>query len=167
MVSPPYWRAFYTHPRAEKKCESRLQERELEVFLPTRAVVRQWKDRKKKVVEPLFPNYIFARVDERERLSILRTSGIVRCVAFGDGPAVVRDEEIRQLQLMQQSGVQVEPAHVPLLERGTHVVVERGLLRGLKGWVEAHRGEVHLVVRIQSIKQSVRVVVPAADVGVA
>ena len=69
------WRVFYTQARAEKKCEQRLVQRRVEVYLPTHKVVRQWKDRKKKVVEPLFRNYIFVRVDEQERLHVLRNCG--------------------------------------------------------------------------------------------
>ncbi len=96
------WRVFYTQARAEKKCEERLVQRRVEVYLPTHKVVRQWKDRKKKVVEPLFRNYIFARVDEQERLGVLKTPGIVRCISFGGTPAEVDQGEIEQLKIALQ-----------------------------------------------------------------
>ena len=92
------WRVFYTQARAEKKCEQRLGQRGVEVYLPTHKVVRQWKDRKKKVVEPLFRNYIFVRVDEQERLHVLQTPGIVRCVSFGGTPAEVDESSRRHHQ---------------------------------------------------------------------
>ena len=96
------WRVFYTQARAEKKCEERLVQRGVEVYLPTHKVVRQWKDRKKKVIEPLFRNYIFAHVDEQERLHVLKTPGIVRCVSFGGTPAEVDEGEIEQLKIAQK-----------------------------------------------------------------
>lgn len=99
MAEERVWRVFYTFPRAEKKYEQRLSDSGIETYLPKHTVVRQWSDRKKKVVEPLFRNYIFARVDERDRLRALRTDGIVRCVSFQGQPAVVRDEEIEQIRL--------------------------------------------------------------------
>ena len=37
------WRVFYTRSRAEKRVENLLEEQDLEVFLPKRAEVRQWK----------------------------------------------------------------------------------------------------------------------------
>ena len=66
----PRWRVFYTMPRSEKKCELALQEKDIEVFLPTCTRISQWSDRKKKITLPLFQNYIFARVDERDRIRL-------------------------------------------------------------------------------------------------
>lgn len=167
MALPAYWRVFYTRARAEKKCEQRLRDLQFEVFLPKRSVVRKWKDRTRSVNVPLFPNYIFACLDERERLQVLHVAGIVRCISLGDGPVVVREEEIGQMKLMQKKPGWLEPLDIPLPAAGSDVVIERGVLRGLKGRVVERRGRVHLVVRVASIKQSVRVVVPAEDVAAA
>ncbi|MFP4228422.1 MAG: transcription termination/antitermination NusG family protein, partial [Salinivenus sp.] len=43
------WRVFYTRARAEKKCETRLQDRGIDVLVPKKTEIRQWSDRKKKV----------------------------------------------------------------------------------------------------------------------
>ncbi len=156
------WRVFYTAPRAEKKSASRLEEQGIEVFLPTRVAIRQWKDRKKKVVVPLFPNYLFAHVDERERLQVLRTSGIVRCVSFGGALAEVSPEEIENLRITQNDPGRLEPLTFPMPKEGARVVIEEGPLRGLKGEVVSHRGQTHLVLTVPSIRQAVRINVPAA-----
>lgn len=155
------WRVFYTFPRAEKKCETRLLEQGLEVFLPKCEEIRQWKDRKKKVIEPLFRNYLFAHVDERERLAVLQTQGIVRCVAFGGVLAEVSDEEIEQLRLAQE-----DPRRLSLLghwipEVGQPVVVTEGPLKGLRGEVLELRGQTYVVVRVHAIRQMVRINVPS------
>ncbi|GIV59070.1 UpxY family transcription antiterminator [Rhodocaloribacter litoris] len=156
-----YWRVFYTAPRAEKKCEQRLQERRFEVFLPKRAVIRQWKDRKKKVIEPLFPNYLFAKVDEGERIRVLQTDGIVRCVSFGGRLAQMSEEEIENLRITQNDPLRLEPLHGPLPPRGTKVVVQEGPFRGLRGEVVSHRGETHVVLIVPTIRQAVRINIPA------
>ncbi len=156
------WRVFYTLPRAEKKCETRLAQRHVEVFLPTCEVVRQWKDRKKKVVEPLFKNYIFARVDEQDRLRVLQTPGIVRCVSFGGAPAEVAAEEIAQLQIAQKDPSQLLRIDYPPPGIGEAVTVVEGPLRGLHGEVIEHRGQLYVVIRVAAIRQAVRVSVPAA-----
>lgn len=157
------WRVFYTFPRAEKKCEERLAQGDIEVFLPKRAVLRQWKDRKKKVIEPLFRNYLFARVDERERLRVLRTQGIVQSVAFGGRLAEVSEEEIEQIRLAQQGGSHLSVVdYVPRPDRGTRVTIVEGPLRGLRGEVADHRGQTHLLVAIPAIRQALKVNVPAA-----
>lgn len=154
------WRVFYTTPRAEKKAEERLLQQGLEVFLPKRHVIRQWKDRKKKVVEPLFPNYLFAHVEEQERLQVLKTPGIVRAVSFGGALAQVRDDEIEQLKIVQK-----DPLRLSLIEYlppvGESVRIVEGPLRGLYGEVTQHRGQTHLILRVTAIQQAVRVQVSA------
>ncbi len=156
------WRVFYTAPRAEKKAETRLVAGGFEVFLPTRVAIRQWKDRKKKVVVPLFPNYLFAHVDERERIEVLQTPGIVRCVSFGGVLAEVSEAEIENLRISQKDPDRLEPLAFPMPEKGMKVVIEQGPLRGLTGEVVSHRGKTHLVLTVPSIRQAVRVNVPAS-----
>lgn len=155
------WRVFYTRARAEKKCESLLVEREIEVFLPKRAVRRQWKDRKKKVIEPLFNNYIFAHVDEHERLVTLQTPGIVSCVSFGNQLAIVDEEQIDQLKIASQAPERLALLDFPLPDIGEEVTITELPLRGLRGRVVEHRGQLHVVVQVTAIRQSVRVNVPA------
>lgn len=159
---PSYWRVFYTKPRAEKKCACLLGEQNVDVFLPIKTVVRQWKDRKKKIDEPLFPNYIFARVDERERIGVLSTSGIVRCVTFGGSPAEITQTEISKLKLLQARPDWLESICGQHLKVGTGVTIEAGPLRGLCGEIIEHRGATRLLVRISSIDMAVRVEVPAS-----
>ncbi len=156
------WRVFYTQARAEKKCEERLGQRGVEVYLPTHKVVRQWKDRKKKVVEPLFRNYIFAHVDEQERLHVLKTPGIVRCVSFGGTPAEVDEGEIEQLKIAQKDPKRLRLVDFPLPGLGEVVTVTEGPLRGLCGEVLDHGSQCYVILRLTAIRQAVRVHVPAA-----
>jgi transcription antitermination factor NusG len=162
MIQGRFWRVFYTDPRAEKKCEERLYDRHIEVFLPTHTVLRQWSDRKKKIVEPLFRNYIFAHVDERDRLRVLQTEGIVRCVSFNGQPAVVSDEEIEYIrQVISHGGEFAVVDYVPRPSVGSKVIVTEGPMRGLRGEVREHRGQTHILVSIAAIRQALRVNIPA------
>ena len=155
------WRVFYTTARTEKKCEQRLAERGVEVFLPKYETLRQWADRKKKVVEPLFRNYLFARVDEAERLAVLQTDGIVRCVGFGGAPAEVPAEQIEQLQIALRDPARLDVIDYPRPEIGERVTITGGPLKGLHGEVVRHQGQLHVVIRITPIRQAVRVSVQA------
>ena len=53
------WFALYTRPRHEFKALEQIKELEVETYLPTITVIKQWSDRKKKITEPLFRSYIF------------------------------------------------------------------------------------------------------------
>lgn len=160
-VKTKRWHVFYTSPRAEKKCEERLLEARIEPFLPKVEIVRQWKDRKKKVEEPLFRSYIFAHVNERERLWTLQTPGIVRCLAFGGVPATVSEEEIEQLKIAQNAPERLAVVDGLLPRLGKVVRVEEGPLCGLLGEVLEYRGQTHVVIRVAAIRQAVRVHVAA------
>ncbi len=156
------WRVFYTRARAEKKCEQRLSDRRIDVLVPKKREVRQWSDRKKEVEVPLFRNYLFARVNEKDRLRVLETTGVVRCVHFHGEPARLRDETIEQLKTTQSapdrlSVVDLRP------QVGETVTITDGpeSLRGLTGEVREHRGQTAVLVRVDAIRQAVKVEVPA------
>jgi transcription antitermination factor NusG len=157
---PQHWRVFYTMARAEKKCETLLQDRAIDVFLPKVTTLRTWKDRKKKVTEPLFRNYIFAHVDEGERLRVLRTRGIVRCVTFNGQPAIVDADVIEQLQIAQKAPERVSLADFFMPKVGEEVIVTRPPLQGLRGYVLERRGQMDILIQVEAIRQSVRVQVP-------
>ena len=151
---------FYTRARAEKKCEERLQRRQIEVLVPKRTEIRQWSDRKKEVTVPLFRNYLFARVDEQDRLRTLKTNGIVRCVHFHGEPARLREETIEQLKTTQKAPdrLTVTDLRPPV---GETVTITDGPLQGLTGEVREHRGQAYLLVRVEAIRQGVKVEVPS------
>jgi transcription antitermination factor NusG len=140
-------------------------EQRIDAFLPKCVVIHQWKDRKKKIVEPLFRNYIFAYVDETERLRVLQTQGIVRCVVFGGRLAEVQELEIEQLKIMQQAPERLSPMGQWLPPIGGRVTVVQGALRGLVGEVMERRGQLYVIVRVEAIQHAVKVRVPVAWVS--
>jgi len=93
-----YWTAFYTKPRNEKKAAERLTLEGFEIYCPTRSVIKQWSDRKKKVTEPVFSSYIFAYVNEISRAQILMDPSIVCNVHWLGKPVVIRDKEISEIR---------------------------------------------------------------------
>ena len=151
------WRVFYTNHRAEKKCEERLAKKGVEVFLPTCEVQSVWKDRVKMISEPLFPNYIFARVDECQRLDVLKTQGIVRCLTFGSKLAEVTGEEIEQLMITQRDPSQVANVVAWVHSVGEQVEVTAGPFTGLRGVVLEQRGRIHVLIRIHAIRQAIKI----------
>ncbi|HUF08453.1 MAG TPA: UpxY family transcription antiterminator [Rhodothermales bacterium] len=158
----PAWRIFCTRSRAEKRVEESLERRAVEVFLPKCAEVHQWKDRKKQVILPLFPGYIFAHVNERERLDVLTVDGVVRTLTMDGQLCALSQDEIEQLRILQQDPYRVEAVAISQIpEKGTHVTINRGALSGLSGEVRNHRGLTHVVIVVEAIKQAVRVIVPA------
>jgi transcription antitermination factor NusG len=65
------WYVIHTKPRNEKKVFEQIINKEIEVFLPLIQTVRYWSDRKKKLMIPLFPGYVFVNTNENERIKAI------------------------------------------------------------------------------------------------
>jgi transcription antitermination factor NusG len=113
------WYAVYTRPRWEKKVADLLVKKRIENYCPLNRVVRQWADRKKIVLEPLFTSYVFVHVTPLEHLAIKQTDGIMNFVYWLGQPAVIRDEEIDAVKqfLDEYQNVQLEKIHVNMHDR--------------------------------------------------
>jgi transcription antitermination factor NusG len=156
------WRVFYAKPRAEKAAAARLREGGVDILLPLKSTVRQWSDRKQRVEEPLFRGYLFAQVDEKQRLHVLEDKGIVRSVSFGGHLASLTDREAQNLLQLANSPESVdEVVRARAFPEGSEVYVERGPLAGVQGYVTAHKHPFHLYVLVESIHQAVRINIPA------
>jgi transcription antitermination factor NusG len=143
------WRAFYTRPRHEKKAADRLEER-FEVYCPVIETRVQWSDRVKKVKKPLFTSYLFARVDEKERIDLLQDPSVSSTVMWLGKPAVIRDEEIRDIRILLE---EIEPDNVELeqFSEGQRVKVDSGSLREMEGIIVEIKGK-RARLRLESLK---------------
>src|SRR5215831_13449527 len=77
-----YWFAIWTRSRHEQTVREQLERKRIEAFLPTVTKWSRWKDRKKQIDWPLFPGYCFARFDPKERLPVLKCTGVVNIISF-------------------------------------------------------------------------------------
>ena len=143
------WLVVYTKPRAEKKVNDRLMERDIETYLPLYTTIRQWSDRKKKVELPLFNSYIFVRVGAKERFKVLETYGVVRFLFYLRKPAVVRDNEIEAIKqfLHQTEGLKIK------VEVGQKVEISSGPMEGVFGKV-VRIGKEKLVLHIEQLSMT-------------
>ncbi len=110
------WYVVYTKPRWEKKVAGLLEKKQLEHYCPLNKVVRQWHDRKKTLLEPLFTSYVFVRTTPKQHSYIKAIPGIVNFIHWLGKPAVVRDEEIQSVKdfLGEHNSVAVEKISVNL-----------------------------------------------------
>ena len=72
LASERNWYAVFTLPQNEKSAAKHLDIRDIETFLPTYETVRVWKNRQRvKTILPLFPTYLFVRINRWERVKVL------------------------------------------------------------------------------------------------
>ncbi|MBD0260072.1 MAG: UpxY family transcription antiterminator, partial [Cytophagales bacterium] len=160
MTKQDNWYVVYTYPNSEKKIYNELSRREISAFLPTKKVTRQWSDRKKNIDVPLFPNYLFVKVNSSATWQVLLVNGVVKYITCNGAPAVVKQKEIdwiRQLQLG------CNPTTNDAFNRtGEKVQVKRGPLTGMVGKVAEKKGTTRLYVELETLNQTVSVDIDAA-----
>lgn len=151
------WLAFYTMPRSEKKAAENLLKKGFEIFCPTQTVLKQWSDRKKKVQEPLFTSYIFARLDESERQQVLLEPRIVSNVYWLGRPAVIQQCEIDQIRdfLREYSSADSKSIQV---NYGDNAAITAGPFKGETGTIKEKRGK-KVVLQIESLGLELQAVV--------
>lgn len=129
------WYVLYTKPLNEKKTALLLEQRGIKVYCPTREVVKQWSDRKKKIQEPVFRSIVFVQLAHyaSEQVEVLTTRGAVRFLWWQKKPGIVRDEEIEAIQSLlskyKGSNVAIE------LSKGQEVTITDGPLKDQNGSV--------------------------------
>lgn len=144
-----YWYAIYTKPRWEKKIARLLEEKGIENYCPLNKTVRQWSDRKKIILEPLFKSYVFVRIQEKEKWSLKKINGILNFVYWLGKPAIIREEEINAIKkfLNDFTDIQVE---VQNLTVNTRVRVKQGVLMNYHGILLELSGN-RAIVKIESM----------------
>jgi transcription antitermination factor NusG len=155
------WYALYTNTRHEKVVARQLEDRCIETFLPLYRTWHRWKDRRKQVEVALFPSYVFVRIDERDKLCVLKVSGAVNLVSFNGKVAALPEPEIEALRNALESRVWAEPC--PYLYVGRKVRVVRGPMAGAEGILSRKKDKLRVVISVEVLMRSVAVEIDGAD----
>jgi len=149
------WYGLRVRSRCEAVVTASLQGKGYEPFFASYPVRRRRSDRIKQIDVPLFPGYVFCRIDITHRLPVLTTPGIVEIVGIGKVPAPIDDSEIEAVQKVLAVGL--PPQAWPFVHTGDRVQVVHGPLRGVEGVVVSVQNRQHLVVSITLLQRSVSV----------
>jgi transcription elongation factor/antiterminator RfaH len=152
------WYVVYSKPRREEFAQSNLQRKGLEVFFPRLAFPHP-RPRQNQIV-PLFPNYLFVRLQLPEEYNYaLWSPGVKTLVSFNETPAPI-DEEIITF-LKSQADIAGVIKGQPQITIGQQVRISGGPLDGIIGIIHDPpdaRGRVGILMQLLS--RQVKVVVP-------
>ena len=161
-AAEPMWYAVYTLPNNEKSLLQHLNVREIESFLPTWESTRIWKNRQRvKIVQPLFPSYLFVRIREKERLKVLQSPGALRIIGNCQGPLSISDPEIEFLR-SDFCRQRVQPYRELIV--GKKVRIKSGLMQGVQGTLVEKRNSMRFVLTIEMINQNAAIEVAGDEI---
>jgi transcription antitermination factor NusG len=149
------WFAILARTGREKNATLLLENGGYECYLPIIRFKRQWSDRVKEIEVPMFPGYLFCRLNPHHRLPVLMTPGVIQIVGVGKTPVPVEEEEISAIQRVARSGIPTMPW--PYLQVGHVARIENGPLRGLTGIVIKIKSGLKLVLSVSLLQRSVAV----------
>ena len=163
--SARHWFAVYTTCRHEKRVARHLGQRQIEHFLPTYRTQHAWKDGTRATLDlPLFPGYVFVRIDLSDRVGVLEVPGVVSMIGTAKKPAPLPELEMEALR------TGLDPAKAepyPLLTVGQRVRITRGPLAGVEGIVVRKKSGLQVVLTLSLLMQSIAIEVSGDDVELA
>lgn len=159
------WFALYVQVNHEREVTKRLEQKEINAFLPLMERWSKRRDRRKKVSVPLFPGYLFIRtvLDNPTHVHILKTPGALTLIGNSEGPVAIPPHQIESLQTMLHSPRPIQLN--PYLKEGDWVQVIRGPLAGCMGiLLRQNPKKGRLIVSVDIICRSVSVELDMEDV---
>jgi len=161
------WYLVYSKPQQEVRALHHLGRQGFETFLPRLRVQARRAGRFVERVEPMFPRYLFTRLDADtdDWAPIRSTLGVSSLVRFGDRPAVVPADLVESLRAAaDHTGLIADLVPAPV-EAGNRVRVVDGLLQGYEGIVEARSGRERVMILLDVADRQTRATVSRHQVA--
>ena len=113
------WYVLRTKTGHEDKVRSRLENKTqcLSILLPKTEVMVTRNGRKKRLLKPIFPGYIFVEMELNDNFwyEVKNTPGVINFISCGNDPIPVHENEIKYIMTL------VDDGKTPLLETAFEV----------------------------------------------
>jgi transcriptional antiterminator RfaH len=161
------WYAVHTKTRQEVAAEQNLCRQGFETYAPKVLLRKRKRDKWTKVLEPLFPRYLFIRVDsDQTSLAPVRsTLGVSGLVRFGYRLLPVPDSVIAYLKMLEDPQTNLHHADQWPHRPGDTVDILDGPFAGLTGVFQSVTAEDRATLLIELLGRYNRIDVPMDSVA--
>lgn len=158
------WYVIYTKPKREATVADRLRNAGIEVYHPRMNVRRYLRGRYVKIVEPLFPCYLFARFDPGVSLwMICYTRGVRNVVRNMQRPSPVTDDLIDSIRCREDDQGRITLTYDEH-KKGDRVTIKDGPFAGFTGIFERPmKGDERVMLLLQAVSFQARIVLERAS----
>jgi transcription termination/antitermination protein NusG len=153
---PDPWYALSVKHHHEKAVAAALRGKGFVEFLPLYERRYRSAGRLRTTQLPLFPTYLFCRLDPTHRLPVMTIPGVWGIVGRGNTPEAVSNEEVEAIQAVTQCGRHFCPWE-ERISAGDAVMIEHGPLKGVRGVVVTADDGWRLVVSVTLLQRAVSV----------
>jgi transcription antitermination factor NusG len=145
------WWLAHTKSRSEKAFAWDLNNRDIEYFLPMLESSLVSGGRKRRVLKPLFPSYVFFRGDPDARQRALETDRLCQVIPVTN--QVQLENELAALNTALAHEKCLDP--FPFAATGRRCRVARGALRGIDGVVIERQGITKIILQVSVLGRGV------------
>jgi len=139
------WHLLMTKPRGDDRAEAHLLNQDYELFRPMIKQFRVKAGKQVAVIEPLFPRYLFIRLDDvlGNWSQIRSTRGVSKLVRFIELPAIVPDTLISSLQGQCFEGNIIDTTEERpfVYNKGDEIEITQGSFRGITAIIKEQVAE--------------------------
>lgn len=156
----PRWYVIQCKGGESFRATQHLANQGYEVFHPVLEVQKKRRGRLTWVEEPLFPHYLFIRLDRlvSNWRPIRSTRGVLRLVGFGDMPLPVPDSLVA---ILRQRGRHDDEQTANLYFRaGEKVLITEGPFKELQAVFASHKGQERAIVLLELLNRQQRLEMP-------
>lgn len=160
------WYATHTHARAENLGLAHLRRQGFDAYLPQYLKRRRHARRVDWIPAPLFPGYLFVRMDPAATRwrAIRSTIGVRDLVCLGDMPSAVPEGIVEGLQAREGEGGFVRMDKVSPFAKGDTVQIATGALCDQVGLFDCVTDDERVVVLLNLLGRPLKVRLPAEAV---
>jgi transcriptional antiterminator RfaH len=158
------WYVAYTKRGQEERALVNLERQGFACYLPLLRRQKVSRGIVTVIQEPLFPRYLFVRLDPDEQNpgwgAVRSTRGITRLLTFGSSPATVEPDLVLALQAREETA-----ADVPLFIEGERVKITAGAFSGIEAVYLMPDGESRALVLVELLQKSARLPVGISQIA--
>lgn len=152
------WHVVHTQTNREGLASQHLRQQGFEVYLPRLRRRRRHARRVDSVLAPMFPRYLFVRmdVDMCRWHAINGTIGVLHLILFGDAPAAMPDGVVEGIVAREDEGGAVAlPARI--FSKGERLRIVEGAFADQMGMFENMADEERVILLLDLLGRQVRV----------
>ncbi|RON17221.1 transcriptional activator RfaH [Pseudomonas brassicacearum] len=158
------WYLLQCKPRQDERAHLNLLQQNYVIFHPQLVTERVIRGKRHRVLESLFPGYLFIHLSRNDNWAPLRsTRGVSRIVEFNHGPATVAEHVIEHLRARCFESADAHVDHD--LKPGEHLQILRGPLSTLEGIFVSSLGDERVMILLQFLNRDQTICVPLSDLG--
>ena len=163
MEDKKYWTPIRTKPRQEKKLVKYCAANKVSYYLPLIHKIHNYGKRTAKFSCPMFPGYVFCRVNKALFNALQLSNAIVYKINIDEHSERLLIHELSAIRVFERMSDKCAIEVSPELVAGTPVEVIRGPFKGVTGVVQLRKNKLMLVVSIELLGQNVAMEINAAD----